>query len=526
MHVHPRSIAHKVFEIWRSPGRFTKNPDLVALPSGRLMLLYADTDGHWSQTTQILTLLASDDGGKTWFKQGEVDRADLQAGDERLVTPRLSCLADGRLVVIIDHDDGGHFHEDQIAGNWLYWSEDQGETWSEPHKPDIKGFEPDRVLDLPNGRLGVAAQIMRGETQEFTDLLYVSEDGGESWQEEATIAYDGFHRFCEGVILMLENPQAEAGTELAGIPSFVTFSQDCGRSWSAPQMCPFAFDRPYAKQLPDGRVLVTGRHVNGPLGTYAWCGDLKAEAGSYQVGGPRRRFSARLDDDALVIDNLPGHEATYCLLPPESALSEVHLEATLKVEGRPGLPSAFLALSRIGIVLRIGPDGIWTHPSVEFVHKVDMTEYHTVALHHRRGLLQVLVDGEPVIHQCVFREDLPIGGSSREGALSGYTQFGQPDVGGRSFWRQVSYSVSNRNLSDFSWTWEAAGGELPDEYQRRRMIQIHGNHPDQKPKLDHGYSSWVILEDGRIMFVDYTNYGDVQGCSHLVGAFIEMADLD
>ena len=41
--------------------------------------------------------MASDDGGQTWFKHREIDEADLIAGDERLVTPRLSYLNDGRL---------------------------------------------------------------------------------------------------------------------------------------------------------------------------------------------------------------------------------------------------------------------------------------------------------------------------------------------------------------------------------------------------------------------------------------------
>ena len=52
----------------------------------------ADVDAHWSLQNQILTLLASDDNGATWYKHREIDQADLTAGDERLVTPRLSLL--------------------------------------------------------------------------------------------------------------------------------------------------------------------------------------------------------------------------------------------------------------------------------------------------------------------------------------------------------------------------------------------------------------------------------------------------
>ena len=68
MYVHTRSVADRVFEVWRSPGRFTKNPDIVRLPSGRLLLVYSDTDAHWSLESQIMMLLASDDGGRTWSK--------------------------------------------------------------------------------------------------------------------------------------------------------------------------------------------------------------------------------------------------------------------------------------------------------------------------------------------------------------------------------------------------------------------------------------------------------------------------
>jgi hypothetical protein len=131
----------------------------------------SDTDSHWSQEKQILTLLASDDMGKTWFKHREVASADLRKGDERLVTPRLSILKDGRLVVLCDHDDDGHFHEEQSSGNWAWWSSDNGDTWSEHQVTGILGFEPDRMMDLPDGRLAVCFHLMRGDTQEFAVIM-------------------------------------------------------------------------------------------------------------------------------------------------------------------------------------------------------------------------------------------------------------------------------------------------------------------------------------------------------------------
>ena len=154
-----------------------------------------------------------------------------------------------------------------------------------------------------------------------------------------------------------------------------------------------------------------------------------------------------------------------------------------------------------------------------------MTRSRDLELHHRRGWLQVKVDGETVINMCIFREPKPVGNAIRSGDLSGYTAWGQADVGGRSWWSRVSCSIRNRTLDDFDWSWEASSGLLPDHYQRERMIQIHGNHPDQKPGPDHGYSSWLLLDDGRIYFTDYTNYGDTGGNSHLVAAYIEPEDI-
>jgi len=76
---HPRTVDSRVFEVWRHAGRFTKNPDIIQLASGRLLLVYADNDRHWSQEEQYLTLLASDDRGQTWRNFGIVDHHDMRS---------------------------------------------------------------------------------------------------------------------------------------------------------------------------------------------------------------------------------------------------------------------------------------------------------------------------------------------------------------------------------------------------------------------------------------------------------------
>ena len=531
MRIHEHSLHNKVFDIWRSPERFTKNPDIIRLASGRLLLVYADTDQHWASTYIILTLLRSDDDGRTWEKHAEIDRADLTKGEERLVTPRLSLLNDGRLVVLCDRDDDGHFHPDQTPANLAWWSTDNGDSWGPAQETNMMGFEPDRILDLPDGRLGVLTQIMRPHSQEFAEILCTSSDGGKTWKESAEVAHDGYHRFCEGALVFLDNGDLACilrENHSAGIPCFVTFSKDGGNSWSPAQMCPFAVHRPYAKQLADGRVLVTGRHVNGGLGTYAWCGDLRSEAGSYQIGGPRRKFSAKISQDALIIENKPDHECRYSLLPPENGFSEVVFEAEVKVTGSE--PAAFLSVSRLKtnrgpVVLYLTENNIFLNNSRKN-YSVDLSNYQKIKIHHRKGLLQISVNGTPVLSASTWHESDFTSDFGRSTSPHVRTMFGQTGDQGSSSWKQVSYKIHNRNLPDWQWEWSAKSGLWPDQYQRDRLTQIHGNHPDQNGgSPDHGYSSWLQLEDGKIIFVDYTNLGDQPAKSHLVGAFIQPHEL-
>src|SRR6266567_4692505 len=77
----------RVWDIWRKPGRFTKNPDIVRFPSGRMMLVFCDDDQHWAESSSVITTLESMDGGKTWGGPKIVASANIAAGEERWVTP-------------------------------------------------------------------------------------------------------------------------------------------------------------------------------------------------------------------------------------------------------------------------------------------------------------------------------------------------------------------------------------------------------------------------------------------------------
>ena len=95
--------------------------------------------------------------------------------------------------------------------------------------------------------------------------------------------------------------------------------------------------------------------------------------------------------------------------------------------------------------------------------------------------------------------------------------FGNAWDGGSSHWQSISYRCTNRTQPNYSWSWRAADGCFPNDYQIRRLVQLHGNPPGVDQVIDLGYSSWEVLPGGDVIFVDYTSQGDPQSKSHIVG---------
>jgi hypothetical protein len=522
------SAPGRVWTAWRSPGRFTKNPDMVALPDGRLLAVYADIDQHWAEGLIRLTLIQSRDRGATWEHAGIVAESDRSKREPHWVTPRLSYLSDGRLAVICDRDDYEHCHEYQPAGNYLWWSEDLGKTWSEPVNTGIPGIEPDRLVELPGGRLAVGAHMTYAETQKLGQFVCLSDDGGRTWGPPIVIAKDHVHSYCDGAIVPLRNGSLVCvmrDNVHGNYPSQVSFSFDNGLRWTEPVEAPFSGDRPFAGQLPDGRLLVTYRNQGGNKGTYAWLGDIGQDLG-YRVSalhkGPEE--IALSAEDGLHIRHAGPATTQYNLLPLESYRSEALFEATLRVNGSEDDNCALIQIARIGVRLHVRTDGLWIGEAgarqprrIDRHWPADMTEWHTVRIHHRGGLLRYSLDGQEVMRNHVTYEMLPV--------LPGGTRtfFGTDTAStGEAWWRDVTYSVRNTTEPDHLWAWSPASG-FPDQYETDRILELHANTHE---RADNGYSTWHQFSDGEILVLDYTNQGDPHGQSHVVACRLRAEDFE
>ncbi|MDQ6706694.1 MAG: glycoside hydrolase, partial [Acidobacteriota bacterium] len=357
-----------------------------------------------------------------------------------------------------------------------------------------------------------------------------------TWKDLSTIASDAVHHHCEGAIVLLK------GGEIAcvmrennhqGYPSYVSFSNDEGRTWSQTAPLPFSGDRPYARQLRDGRVLVTYRNQLGNKGTQAWLGDPREGARiGYQAGGVHYGDEVSLSAEGLRMHSRAGAITRYLLMPPQNFRSDVLFDVWVRAAGPPDEPHGAIEIGRLGVKLDVLSNGLWLHrgpaetgrpigypdrvASTDKIVAMDMTAPRGVRLEVISGRLQVSVDGKPVMHWVVM-EEVPL----RE------TYFGRvPESGGEIWWQEVRYETRNETEPAFVWHWRAADGKYPDQYQIDHCLDLRANPPHPGVTSDHGYSSWIERTDGSIYFVDYSNRGDPPPLGHLYSLNFSPKDFE
>lgn len=259
------------FTIARDAVLYHAWPDVALCPSGKLICVFSECTHHGNRDYTRIMLTESDDHGRTWTPKRPLTEG-TRGRTYYYNCARISALRDGRLGVIVDRCPlGDEATQSRRSINLLYFSSDEGHTWSAPVETPLNGIVPDKLLELDSGRWIIAAH--HPEDGFLTQFLRYSDDRGATWSGRITVAKQNGLNLCEASILPVGDSNLVAflrENSFQGWDCKKTISSDNGESWS--EMIDFplpACHRPVSGHLRDGRILITYRFMQGGRG---WLG--------------------------------------------------------------------------------------------------------------------------------------------------------------------------------------------------------------------------------------------------------------
>ena len=289
----------------REPGQYLGHPTTVLLEDGRTMIaVYPQGHGRGP-----IVMKRSPDGGMAWsarlpvpenwatsLETPTIHRVVGPDGTKRLIV--WSGLYPARLAV--STDDGGTWTPLAPAGDW-------GGIVVMSALVELSPFGRGRYMAMfhDDGRF-FAKEAHQEKPPVFTLYATFSEDGGLTWSFPRAVHAGSEVHLCEPGII-----RSPDGRTLAALlrensrtrNSFVVFSKDEGKTWSAPRELPGSLtgDRHTAKYAPDGRLLVSFRDMTRDSPTH---GDWVAWVGTFDdiAEGREGQYRVRLMDNTQDAD--------------------------------------------------------------------------------------------------------------------------------------------------------------------------------------------------------------------------------
>jgi len=289
----------------REPGQYLGHPTTVLLEDGRTMIaVYPKGHGRGP-----IVLKRSADGGLAWsdrlpvpgnwatsLETPTIHRVVGPDGTKRLIV--WSGLYPARLAV--SADDGATWTPLAPAGDW-------GGIVVMSALVELRPFGRGRYMAMfhDDGRY-FAKEPRPQKPPVFTLYTTFSEDGGLTWSFPQTVTATAEVHLCEPGIV-----RSPDGRTLAALlrensrrrNSFVVFSTDEGRTWSAPRELPGSLtgDRHTGKYAPDGRLFISFRDTTLDSPTH---GDWVAWVGTFDdiVEGREGQYRVRLMDNTRDAD--------------------------------------------------------------------------------------------------------------------------------------------------------------------------------------------------------------------------------
>ncbi|NLL84546.1 MAG: exo-alpha-sialidase [Lentisphaerae bacterium] len=259
------------FTVSHDPDIYQAWPDVALTPSGRLVCVFAECKHHVDRSYTRIMLCDSTDRGRTWSSKRPLTEG-TGAGEAFYNCPRITQMRDGRLCVVVDRCPQGEVKvRSMYAISLLYFSADEGVTWSEPVATPLHGIVPDRLLELSDGRWIISAHHY--EDDFLTQFMRYSDDQGQTWSDRITVAKQAGLNLCEVSILPVGKEVLVAfmrENSFLGWDCKKTISHDRGETWGPVIDFPLpGCHRPVAGWLQGGHIMITHRFLQGGKG---WLG--------------------------------------------------------------------------------------------------------------------------------------------------------------------------------------------------------------------------------------------------------------
>jgi hypothetical protein len=500
--------------------------NVVLAKDGSLIACYRLADSHTLITSEIM-IARSVDGGKTWTDHHSIAHADVWVEHAVWVAPQLSVLRDGRLVVICDRGERTSKDNhpmltdwqkpDRGMSNYIFWSSDNGRTWTKGEKVDDVGGEPGFIVEQTDGTLSYTrtssqkTDQLKNPPPPWNNIYYRNEivfsrDGGKTWGDPKWVADSPFFGDCEVGVVELAPSKLAAFTRIGlgngrfGHPSRIIYSDDGGRTWPRSISAPFYGQRPHVAKLQSGKLLVTYRNQWGTPGSRAVVLDPAEPLGFQPTSYILDESRCELTENELTLKTGEGERAAveFSLYPAQDDRARVEIEATLKVDEADVNGVAISA--GCWVRFETGRISLADRPAAGFAF--DTRGWHTYRIIRQNGQITILADGVEKLRENIddlWVREVRFGNRAIRKGSASYTRNRAV-----SRWRAFSAKVTN-DARDYSidWAWTPAKG-YPDQFRRDRTVVL-----DYAYAADCGYSGWAQRPDGTIVILDYTNGGNL-----------------
>ena len=506
---------------------------VVNTPTG-LVACYRRSDFHTAVLTDIM-IAYSGDGGKSWHGHHSIAHGDVWNELGCWVAPQMSRLSDGRLVIISDFGKRDSGDDWPMLAKWqfpprgmsnhLWWSEDDGKTWTGPVKIDDVGGEPGYITETENGVLlftrteSKQTDILWNPPQPWNDIYYynsavISYDNGKTWPTVVPLGDDPHQGDCEVGTVELSSGDLFAVTRI-GLgngafrqPSRLVYSYDEGRSWMDHQLSPFYAQRPIVKKLASGKLLLNYRNKWGTAANYAVVFEQNEKLPYEPCLWFYDEKRCRLANGVLTMRTDEGIKnlISYGFYPAQNPESVVEIEADMRID-HADINGCNISAG-CWVRFETGRISLGDRPEEGF--KIDTTQWHRYRISRKAGRLSIQVDGQERFSSDVtdlLTRDVQVGNRLIKGF--NFNHIGDDEdkgwgTKGVSQWRSLSVKVENPNDYDISWKWDPDKG-YPDQFRRDRIIALDiiassSGHT--------GYGGSTQLDDGTIVIVDYTVGGN------------------